>query len=387
MQMTNPVPSDVRTFLLSRPDHHVIAGGATAGFTDPAAAVAALRSGTICAVVGALPFDLRETSALMAPRTLRRLDGPWKQPLEDETPAATITTEIPRPAEHRRRVERVIASLADPASPLEKVVLARALQVRTESALSPWHLAARLGAGDGPGSVFVADLSAAGPRFTGHHLVGASPEVLIRKQGSTVSCHPLAGSAPRSSDPGVDAARARHLASSTKDLHEHRIVVDGLRAALAPLCSSLDVDDQPSVVGTPTMWHLGTPIRGEVSDTAVTALELALAVHPTAAVCGSPTPAARDLIVATEGSRGFYTGAVGWSDAQGDGQWMVSIRCTQLAADNRTATAWAGGGIVAQSRPDDELRETTAKFRTILAAFGIDHDAADQRNRARAQSA
>lgn len=384
---TTPVPTDAITFLHSRPDHHLIAEGTTAEFTNPSAAVAALRSRTAHTVVGALPFDLREPAALMAPRSIRHHDGPWRGAPGTDLPAAGITTEIPASDEHRRRVAHAVAALADPTNPLDKVVLARALRLSTESALSPWQLAARLGLGDGTGNLFVTDLSAAGARFRGRHLVGASPEVLIRKQGTTVSCHPLAGSAPRSPDPATDSARARDLAASTKDLHEHRIVVDGLRSALEPLCGALEVADEPSMVSTPTMWHLGTPIRGTVADPGITALELAVAVHPTAAVCGTPTEDARDLILATEGNRGFYAGAVGWSDAAGNGEWMVSIRCAELDEGSRTATAWAGGGVVAQSRPDDELDETTAKFRTILAAFGIDDYATIDRARTGMQSA
>ncbi|MEE3850343.1 isochorismate synthase [Gordonia sp. LSe1-13] len=384
---TTPVPTNATTFLHSRPDHHLVAEGTTGQFTDPSAAVEALRSRTAHAVVGALPFDLREPAALMAPRSLRHHDGPWRGASGAEVPAAGITSEIPASDEHHRRVAHAIAALADPTNPLDKVVLARALRLCTESALTPWQLAARLGQGDGTGNLFVTDLSAAGARFAGHHLVGASPEVLLRKQGSTVTCHPLAGSAPRSPDPTTDSARARGLAGSTKDRHEHRIVVEGLRTALEPLCGTVEVADEPSMVSTPTMWHLGTPIRGTVADPGITALELAVAVHPTAAVCGTPTGAARDLILATEGSRGFYAGAVGWSDAAGNGEWMVSIRCAELADDGRTATAWAGGGVVAQSRPDDELHETTAKFRTILAAFGIDDYATIDRAPTGVQSA
>jgi isochorismate synthase len=99
---------------------------------------------------------------------------------------------------------------------------------------------------------------------------------------------------------------------------------------------------------------------------------LTLALHPTPAVGGVPAGAAAELISTLEGDRGFYAGAVGWCDARGDGRWVVSIRCAQLAADRRTALAHAGGGIVAESDPDDEVAETTAKFLTILSALGVD---------------
>ena len=118
------------------------------------------------------------------------------------------------------------------------------------------------------------------------------------------------------------------------------------------------------------MWHLGTRIRGRVADPRTTALDLALAVHPTPAVCGTPTDDARRVIADLEGDRGFYAGAVGWSDAVGDGDWMVTIRCAVIDADRAGATAWAGGGLVADSDPDDEVAETAAKLRTVLRALG-----------------
>ncbi|MDO5504610.1 MAG: chorismate-binding protein, partial [Actinomycetia bacterium] len=100
------------------------------------------------------------------------------------------------------------------------------------------------------------------------------------------------------------------------------------------------------------------------------ALDLALAVHPTPAVCGTPTDEARRVIAGLEGARGFYAGAVGWADASGDGDWMVTIRCAEIDADRRGALTWAGGGLVAGSEPDDEVAETEAKLRTVMRAFG-----------------
>ena len=143
-----------------------------------------------------------------------------------------------------------------------------------------------------------------------------------------------------------------------------------MRAALAPLCAHLDIADTPQLSPTAALWHLSTPIRGTLRATATTALDLALALHPTPAVGGVPTAAAVDLIAELEGDRGFYAGAVGWCDARGDGRWVVAIRGAQLSADRRTALATAGGGIVAQSDAADEVEETTTKFRTILHGLG-----------------
>ena len=136
------------------------------------------------------------------------------------------------------------------------------------------------------------------------------------------------------------------------------------------MCTDLEIPEHPSLTSTREMWHLGTRIRGRIADPRTTALDLALAVHPTPAVCGTPTDAARRLIAGIEGDRGFYAGAVGWSDAGGDGDWMVTIRCVEIDADRAGAVAWAGGGLVADSEPDDEVAETGAKLRTVLRAVG-----------------
>ncbi|MGW0039540.1 isochorismate synthase [Gordonia sp. NPDC003376] len=363
---------DLDGFLLCRNDYHVLGTGRFTDFDDPVRARAALRDGSVAVVVGALPFDPRDPVALTAPQQWARRSGPWLPTTDGGSPTARIERRDPEPEDHLRRVAAAVEHLADPADELQKVVLARALRLRTQSPVTPRDLAGRLRALDPQGSVFVTDLSPA-PGYRGAHLVGASPEVLIRKSGSLVTAHPLAGSAARHPDPAVDAERGRALATSRKDLDEHRYVVDALRRSLSPLCARLDIPDGPMIMSTPSMWHLGTPIRATVADDSVTALDLAIAVHPTPAICGTPTVPAREHILATEGSRGFYAGAVGWSEsvaAGGDGEWMVSIRCAQLDADGQITT-WAGGGVVAQSDPAAEVAETDAKFAAILSAFSL----------------
>ncbi len=175
---------------------------------------------------------------------------------------------------------------------------------------------------------------------------------------------------PRSADLGEDVRRAAALLESPKDLQEHAFVVDAIHAALAPYCRDLVVPERPTLVRTAAMWHLATTITGELIDPAVSALELAVAMHPTPAVCGSPTPLAREAIRGIEPfDRGLYTGMVGWGDADGDGEWVVTLRCAE--ADERTLRVFAGAGVVAESRPESELAETSAKFRTFLDAAGV----------------
>ncbi|NDZ96677.1 isochorismate synthase [Streptomyces sp. SID6673] len=359
-------------FLLSRPEEHVYASGARHHFDSVHAARTYLDHGDSPAIVGALPFDLRRPCSLIAPRDFRRRPGRWCRSPATADVGARVTAAHPEPEQHERHVADAVRAIADPCGGMSKVVLARRLSVQATRALSPWDLAARLAARDHAGNAFAADLSAAGSEYEGHHLVGSTPEVLIRKRGDVVSCHPLAGSAPRSTDPTADQENARRLADSPKDRREHGYVVEALASSLAPLCTDLEVPAEPTLTSTPTMWHLGTGIRGRIADPGTTALDLAAAVHPTPAICGTPTPAARDHILSVEGDRGFYAGAVGWCDARGDGEWMVSIRCADLDPDGRGLVTWAGGGIVAESDPADELAETSAKFRTVLSALDIE---------------
>ncbi len=355
------------TFVLSGPTGTVVADGARAAYRDPAEAARALRDGSAELIVGALPFDLRGPAALLTPdRVHDRLP-----PLSDTLPGVRIAQMLPSADEHRARVQAALRRLRDPADPLEKVVLARALLLASDGALEPTAILGRLTAADPDATGYLADLSPAGDGYAGAMLVGASPELLVAQFGDRVSCQPFAGSAPRCADPGEDAASAASLAASAKDRHEHRLVVETMREALAPLCSRLDIAAEPQLSSTGALWHLATPIRGVLRETSTTALDLALALHPTPAVGGVPTADAVDLVAELEGDRRFYAGAVGWCDARGDGRWVVAIRGAEVSADRRSALALAGGGIVAESDPDAEVAETTTKFRTILRALGV----------------
>ncbi|WP_415973058.1 isochorismate synthase [Rhodococcus sp. 077-4] len=351
-------------FVLSRQDHHVVGLGVQQTFTDIADAVAAVREGRN--VVGALPFDISDATALIEPQEFYRLDGPWATvDALPSLPSITVTRQVPDPDVHVQRVRDVVAQLK--AGVAEKIVLARAIEISADTPIEPASMLSSLVTRDPLGNGFLADLSPAGK--TGRHIVGASPELLIRKRGNIVSCHPFAGTAARSTDPVEEARISAALAASAKDQAEHRFVVDEIRAALMPFCETLEVPESPQLSCTPQLWHLSTPIVGTLADPATSALDLALALHPTAAVAGVPRTAAMDTITAVEGSRGFYAGAVGWTDGSGDGEWMVTIRCIELAADGLSGTATAGGGIVADSDPAAELDETTAKFRTVLSVF------------------
>ncbi|EHY89024.1 isochorismate synthase [Saccharomonospora azurea] len=269
---------------------------------------------------------------------------------------------VPEPARHVQAVASAVDALA--ARDLRKVVLARALDVEFGEPVSPEAVLHNLVLDNDRGYTFATGLP------NGATLLGASPELLLSRHGRTVVSHPHAGSAPRSPDPDVDERNAKALLASRKDHVEHGVLTEAVVETLRPYCRRLHVPSGPSLVSTPTMWHLGTTVTGELSDPAVTALHLAAALHPTPAICGTPTSSARQLVTELETfDRGYYAGAVGWVDAKGDGEWAVSIRCAEVT--EHSLRLYAGGGIMPESDPRTELEETSAKFATLLRAMGL----------------
>jgi isochorismate synthase len=357
------------SFVLAGPDGAVVADGVHTAYPRLTDARAALASGEASIVLGALPFDLSRPAALMRPQSVRFTDC-LTGDANGEIPPVRIVGQRPAPEVHRARIAAALRRLADPADELHKVVLARALELEADAPIDVHDLLLRL-AQDHTASAYLVDLSAAGGTSAGTALIGASPELLVARRGEMVTCRPFAGSAPRSDDPQTDRDNGAALASSAKNLHEHQLVVDQMREELKPLCLDLHIAPQPELSSTSAVWHLSTPISGRIREKSLTALDLAIALHPTPAVGGVPSAAAATLINELEGDRGFYAGAVGWCEANGDGKWVVSIRCAELSADRRTALARAGGGIVAESDPDDEVAETSTKFKTIMTALGV----------------
>lgn len=210
-------------------------------------------------------------------------------------------------------------------------------------------------------------------------LVGASPETLVTVSGGEVTARVLAGTIPRGADGEDDAAASFRLAHSGKDLDEHQYAVQSVLEALAPHVSTVRADDEPFALELPNLWHLATDVAGEIADHA-SALDLVAALHPTAAVAGTPTDAAIDVIRRLEPfDRRRYAGPVGWVDAHGDGEWAIALRCAQIGADpvrgfaefsdTIPVVAHAGAGIVAGSDPETELLETRVKFRPIVDAL------------------
>ncbi|MHA3683453.1 isochorismate synthase [Leucobacter sp. HY1910] len=206
-------------------------------------------------------------------------------------------------------------------------------------------------------------------------LIGASPETLVRSTGGSVSARVLAGTRGRHTEDAARDARARdELLTSSKEQHEHAFAVQSVVTALAPHVTGLRTNEEPFALELPNVWHLATDLGATLGE-AGSSLALVDALHPTAAVAGTPTRDAIDAIDELEPfDRGRYSGAVGWIDHAGDGEWAIALRCAQLSGPDavtgsRRVLASAGGGIVAGSDPAGELRETVSKFRPVTEAF------------------
>lgn len=353
-------------FLLAQPGAVLRSTGSAAAFDQVEGARAALRDGAEL-VVGALAFDPGKPAALTVPERFEYTAGPWRPAAVPPLPQVRAVTEIPSQAEHIARVTKLVEQLNDPAQPLRKVVAARSVLAEAAEPLTADLVAAHLLTRHPHANVFSVDLTPSGR--TGAALIGATPEVLVARHGDKVTLRPLAGTLPRHPDAETDAARAAELLASGKNRAEHAFVIEWIRDILTPVCTELDIPDGPELVDTHDVWHLATPITGRLADPSITSLDLAVMLHPTPAVCGTPTELALDAINHLEEDRGFYGGAVGWCDARGDGDWMVAIRCAELSADGRSLRAHAGGGIVAASEPRAELDETSAKLRTFLGSL------------------
>ena len=193
-------------------------------------------------------------------------------------------------------------------------------------------------------------------------IFGATPELLVRRERGLVTSRVLAGTIRRTGDDARDLSLAARLARSSKDLEEHEYAVRSVAEALEPHCSSMNVPEAPFVLHLPNVMHLATDVAGVVHDAAtVTSLELAAALHPSAAVGGTPTTLATELIAQIEGmERGRYAGPVGWMDADGDGEWGIALRSATI--EGNRVRLFAGCGIVADSDPEAELAETQGKF-------------------------
>jgi menaquinone-specific isochorismate synthase len=242
---------------------------------------------------------------------------------------------------------------------LEKVVLARDLVATADAPVDARHLLLRLAARYPSCWTFAVD-----------GLVGATPELLVRRRGDQVTSRVLAGTVRRLGDDVADGELAIALMDSDKDLEEHELAVHSVAAALAEHCADLDVPEHPRVLRLANVQHLATDVTGRLTSGAGV-LRLAAALHPTAAVCGTPTADALGLIRELEGmDRDRYAGPVGWLGADDDGEFGIALRCARI--DGSQVRMFAGCGIVAGSDAQDELAEAQAKFVPIREALEPD---------------
>jgi menaquinone-specific isochorismate synthase len=259
----------------------------------------------------------------------------------------------------QERVAKAVEKIKE--GQLEKVVLARFATGTSDKKIETRNLLRQL-ANEYP-STWI---------YSNTGLVGATPELLVRLSKSLVTSRILAGTIRKTGDDERDLALAGSLARSSKDLEEHEYAVRSVADALSPLCSSTNVPESPFVLHLSNVMHLATDVTGVLNDSASPSdiFDLVSRLHPTAAVCGTPTELAKRTIDEIEGiSRGRYAGPIGWIDAHGDGELGIALRCGQISNDEKSIRIFAGCGILAGSDPEREYSESQAKLMPMRSAL------------------
>lgn len=331
--------------------------------------------GSGAVAIASLGFDpTRDASILVVPKVvLGRRDGrSWltlvsppgavavpalrRRPVAAASaPPAAVSKLLPAEREWRGAVATAVGALR--AGELRKVVLARAIEVTADATLDPRSVAARLAVRFPACFTFLCD-----------GLVGASPELLVRRLGRHAESLVLAGTVRRGATADEDAELERGLLASAKDAVEHRLAAESVHEVLGRVSADVVIDPAPHLLRLANVTHLATHVEAWLPPSAPSALAIAALLHPSAAVGGTPRERAVPLIRELETEpRGRYAGPVGWVDVNGDGEFAIALRCAQLSG--RVARLWAGAGIVADSDPDAELAETTAKFDAVLSAL------------------
>lgn len=317
-------------------------------------------------MVGAIPFDTRQPSALFIPDAWETFSRQEKQQASryftgHQSLNVTERRAIPEQDTFESMVARAAALTATP--DVDKVVLSRLIDITADAEIDSGALLERLVAQNPVSYNFHVPLEDGGV------LLGASPELLLRKEGERFSSLPLAGSARRQPDDVLDREAGNRLLASEKDRHEHDLVTQAMKTVLRDRSSELHLPSSPQLITTPTLWHLGTPFEGK-ANAGENALTLACLLHPTPALSGFPHQAAIKLIAELEPfDRDLFGGIVGWCDADGNGEWVVTIRCAKLHKNQ--VRLFAGAGIVPASSPVGEWRETGVKLSTMLNVFGL----------------
>ncbi len=362
------------------------------GLHDSTDAAAALRrhelvgddgpAGTGVVAFASLPFDRRASGELDVPEycvtqtstgeawvSVLRGSTAWRDLYDAvEAPSQEVQrlrslTYQPTPEEYAHRVALAVEILRH--KEIDKVVLARAVLGSVPEPIDPAAVAQRLRVREPVCTIYSL------PCPDGRRFVGASPELLVRRLDAEVQCNPLAGTITLPTNVAPDDYE-RWLLGSTKNLHEHAVVVDEIVRNLADVYDDIRADAEPSIVALRTVAHLGTWVFATShAPTAPDALDVLRLLHPTAAVGGLPRQSADELIRRLEQrDRGPFAGPLGWMDAAGDGEWWIGLRGVLLRG--RDFEAWAGAGIVSESDPIAEREETSDKLAAVLSSVLVE---------------
>jgi len=331
-------------------------------------------SGTGPILFGSFSFDPNEKSILVIPKIIlgKKAGKSWVTWIGNDTQPnfSTLSKSLPSgeitwsdgalsQSQWKDQVGFAVDSIKQ--NKLEKVVLARDQVAASTVAINTRGLLQRLEIEYPSTWLFLVD-----------GLIGATPELLVRLSKSLVTSRVLAGTIRKTGNEDRDLALAASLAKSSKDLEEHEYAVRSVADALAPFCSSTNVPESPFVLHLSNVMHLATDVTGVLNDSAKQAdiFTLIQQLHPSAAVCGTPTNAAKKFIIDFEKmNRERYAGPVGWIDANGDGEIAIALRCGQLSRDNKSIRIFAGCGVVAGSDPSNELAESQAKLMPMRTAL------------------
>lgn len=290
------------------------------------------------------PEGDREATSDFYQQVLRYQDNPKLQFVEGVMTAAGFV----------RQAEKAISKIRS--GKLQKVVLARDLMAQLSEGFDLRPALASLAKRYPSCWVYQVDGN-----------FGASPELLVRVSHGQVSARVLAGTTARGETSALDVERSSSLASSEKNLSEHKFAVESMVEALSPFCVTVDTDEKPFSLALPDLWHLASDVYGKLKSN-ISVLDLAAFLHPTAAVAGTPRSAAQEMISELEPfDRGGYSGPVGWIGADGDGEWAIALRGGFI--EDNVMTAFAGCGLVADSEPELELAETELKFAPVRGAL------------------
>jgi len=314
-------------------------------------------------VIGSIPFDSNEETEFFIPKSSEFSSTlTMNAATSNNTAQLTSLAQVTDESHFKEAVNKAL--LFSEHTHLDKVVLSRAIDVQTTAVINATDMATTLYQQNPNAFVFSI------PQSDGTILIGASPELLVKKQNNQVTSNPLAGSRKRTNSLVENKQNSNELWHCEKDRYEHKLVADAVFKHLNPFCQTLNTPVAPSIIETPTMLHLSTEIDGTLASNNTSVLDLVYALHPTPAVCGTPPALAKATIQYLEGyDRAKFCGAVGWMDAEGNGEWVVTIRCGVIKQNS--IRLYAGAGIVSGSDPLAEFAETEAKLNTMLKALGL----------------